>query len=117
MANRVIWFDLPVSDLKRAIQFYSAVLGAKVVEDRPGVAVIEHGAGEMSGCLYSKPGMEPSSNGALLYFNCDGRLDAAVAAVEANGGKVLQPPRSIEPWGSRAVVFDSEGNRIALHSS
>jgi predicted enzyme related to lactoylglutathione lyase len=52
----------------------------------------------------------------LLYFNCQGRLDEAVAAVGPNGGKVLQPKHPIGPYGFRAVVLDSEGNRIALHS-
>lgn len=117
MANRVIWFDLPVKDLNRAMQFYTAVLKAKVAEDQPGVAVIEHEPGEMSGCLYCKHDEEPSGQGALLYFNVDGRLDDAVSAVETNGGKVLQPPHAIGPWGHRAVVLDCEGNRIALHSS
>jgi len=29
---------------------------------------------------------------------------------------VLQPKHPIGPYGFRAVVLDSEGNRIALHS-
>jgi predicted enzyme related to lactoylglutathione lyase len=52
----------------------------------------------------------------LLYFNCEGRLDQAIAAVEPNGGKIVQPRHQIGPYGFRAVVLDSEGNRIALHS-
>ena len=43
-------------------------------------------------------------------------VSAIVAAVGPNGGKVLQPKHPIGPYGSRAVVLDSEGNRIALHS-
>jgi len=119
MAHRVIWFDMPVKNLKRAMQFYSAVLKANVTisEDHPGVGVIEHEQGEMSGCLYFKHDEEPSERGALLYFNVDGRLDDAVAAVETNGGEILKPPHAIGPWGQRAVVLDCEGNRIALHST
>ena len=52
----------------------------------------------------------------LLYFNCEGRLDEAIAVVEPNGGKVLEQKHQIGPYGFRAVVLDSEGNRIALHS-
>ena len=76
----------------------------------------EHG---VSGCLTTGcegHKAEPSQQGPLLYFNCQGRLDEAVAAVGPNGGKVLQPKHPIGPYGSRAVVLDSEGNRIALHS-
>jgi predicted enzyme related to lactoylglutathione lyase len=43
-------------------------------------------------------------------------LDQAIAAVEANGGKVLQPKHPIGPYVHRAIILDSEGNRMALHS-
>ena len=42
--------------------------------------------------------------------------DGAIEAVEPSGGKILQPKESIGPFGFRAVVLDTEGNRIALHS-
>jgi hypothetical protein len=78
------------------------------------VALLLGGAGITTGCEGHK--CEPSQHGPLLYFNCQGRLDEAVAAVEPNAGKVLQPKHPIGPYGFRAVVLDSEGNRIALHS-
>jgi uncharacterized protein len=122
MPNQVVWFDMPVKDLDRAIRFYAAVLGAPVEKQQfPGMtfATLPHQNGDVSGCL--APGTEaeparPSSQGVLLYFNCEGRLDPAVAAVEPHGGKVLTPKHQIGPYGFRAVVLDSEGNRIALHS-
>jgi predicted enzyme related to lactoylglutathione lyase len=57
----------------------------------------------------------PSESGPLLYLNTQGRLDEAVNLVERHGGKVLVGRHSIEPYGFRAIVLDSEGNRIALH--
>jgi predicted enzyme related to lactoylglutathione lyase len=122
MANQIVWFDVPVTDLDRAIRFYSAVLGApphKHEMEGMKFAVFAHAENEMSGCLIpGSPGdtNKPSSKGPLLYFNCQGRLDQAVAAVEPNGGKILQPKHPIGPYGFRAIVLDSEGNRIALHS-
>jgi len=50
-------------------------------------------------------------------MNCDGRLDDAISAVEPNGGKLLEPKHQIGPHGFRALIRDSEGNRVALHSS
>ena len=73
----------------------------------------EEGVG---GCLFTKADEAPSDRGMLVYFNAQGRLDEAVEAVEANGGKVVLPRHPIGPHGFRAVVLDSEGNRIALHS-
>jgi len=119
--NQVVWFDMPITDLDRAVRFYSAVLGAAVQKQQfSGVhfAVLPHQEGAISGCLVPSDAdkAKPSANGPLLYFNCQGRLDQAVSVVEPNGGKVLQPKHQIGPYGFRALVLDSEGNRIALHS-
>ena len=44
-------------------------------------------------------------------MNCHGRLDDAIAQVEAHGGLILKPKHGIGPYGQIAVVRDSEGNR------
>ena len=33
MPNQIVWVDIPVMELDRAIQFYSAVLGTKVKKE------------------------------------------------------------------------------------
>ena len=119
MANQVVWVDIPVLDLDRAIKFYSDVLGAPVKkEDFPGMAigVLPHKGDDSGGCLVKKAGEKPSMQGPLIYLNTQGRLDEAVTATEAKGGKILQPKHAIGAYGFRAVIVDSEGNRIALHS-
>ena len=55
--------------------------------------------------------------GPLIYLSVEGRLDDAVKAVTSSGGKVLQEKHQIGPHGFRAVIVDSEGNRLALHST
>jgi hypothetical protein len=60
---------------------------------------------------------KPSQIGPLIYLSVEGCLNDAVKAARANGGKVLQDKHQIGPHGFRAIVVDSEGNRIALHSS
>ncbi len=119
MANHVVWFDVPVVDLDRAIRFYSAVLGVDVRrEETPGGAmgILPHEGNDVAGCLF-KGDTTPSDQGPLLYLNAQGRLDQAIGAVEKNGGKILQPKHQIGPHGFRAIVLDSEGNRMALHST
>ncbi len=116
MANRIVWFDVPATDLGRAMNFYTKVLDVEITEEFPDVAVMSHGQGEVAGCLFKSEEIQPSDQGTLLYFNVDGRLDAAVAAVEECGGSVKEPPHPIGEFGHRAIVIDSEGNRIALHS-
>ncbi len=114
------WTDIPVNDLDRAITFYSAMLGAPVTkeEGQPGVefGLLPHDD-NASGCLTLGGDNQPSLNGPLIYLSVDGRLDEAVAAVSAYGGTVQQAPHPIGANGYRAVVIDSEGNRIALHSA
>src|ERR1700745_3801322 len=105
MANQVVWFDLPVRDLDRAIRFYSAVLGSPPQKhEMPGMklAVLSHGENDVSGCLLPAGvgnTKQPTQDGPLLYFNCQGRLDEAIAAVEKNNGKLLQAKHSIAPHG------------------
>ena len=119
MANQIVWCDIPVLDLDRAIKFYSALLGAEVKKQEfPGtiVGILPHNDGEVGGCLFASAQEKPTDTGVMIYLNANGRLDQALAAIAINGGKVVQPKQSIGPFGFRAVILDSEGNRVALHS-
>jgi predicted enzyme related to lactoylglutathione lyase len=119
-ANRAVWFDIPVSDLDRAITFYAAVLGVGVAKesfDQFEFAVIDHGPGN-GGCLV-KPmdeNWKPGRDGILTYLNADGRIRDAVAQVQAHGGEVLQDVHAIGPHGFCARALDPDGNLFALHS-
>lgn len=119
MANQIVWVDIPVLDVDRAIGFYSAVLGAPVKKQEFGgcaMGLLPHEGNDVGGCLAANKDEKPSGHGPLLYLNAQGRLDQAVAAVVPNGGQVLQPRHAIGPYGFRAIILDSEGNRVALHS-
>lgn len=119
MANQVVWVDIPVLKLDRAIRFYSAVIGTQVQKlEYPGGAIgtIPHKDNESGGCLYVSEEVKPSADGPLVYLNVHGRIDEAVEAVEPSGGKILKAKESMGPFGFRAIILDTEGNRIALHS-
>ena len=124
-ADILCWTDIPVTILDRAIKFYSAVLGKEVrkLSDR-GIeyGLLPHDEQNASGCLCVRSdsgGVDnrPSANGPLIYLLVEGRLDEAVEAARANGGKILRARQQIGEHGFRAVIIDSEGNRIALHTS
>ena len=120
MPNQIVWCDIPAKDLDRAIRFYSAVLARPVTKQSfPGMTfgLLPDADSSVSGCVVATEEAKPSADGPLIYLNCDGRLDAAIAAVEAEGGKMLKPKHQIGPHGFRAIVLDSEGNRVALHSN
>ena len=120
MSHRFVWLDIPVADLDRAIAFYRAVLGCDVKRESAGgvaFAVLDHAGNGVGGCLVPASGdAQPSLGGPLVYLNVEGRIADAERAVAANGGRVLQATHSIAPHGHRAIVVDSEGNRVALHS-
>jgi predicted enzyme related to lactoylglutathione lyase len=116
-ANAIVWCDIPVKDLDRAVKFYTDLLGKKVTKEAFGemkIGLLPHEGESAGGCLILNE--KPSADGPMIYLNCDQRLDPAIASVEKNGGRVLQPKHQIGPHGFRAIVLDSEGNRIALHS-
>jgi predicted enzyme related to lactoylglutathione lyase len=120
MSNTFVWVDIPVANLDRAIAFYSAVTGQPVDKiGGPGFnfGLFKHEGNSVGGCLIEpEEGVAPSMFGPLVYIDANGRLDAAVAAAEQGGGKVLKAKHSIAPNGVRAIIADSEGNRVALHS-
>lgn len=119
MKHNIAWFDVPVTDLDRAIRFYSAVLGSAVTKEQTGsvpIGTLPTPDGQKMGCLVAGAA-RPSLDGVMLWFDVEGRLQEAVAAAEANGGRILGAVHAIGGYGFRAEVRDSEGNRIALYSS
>ena len=124
-ADTLCWTDIPITNLDRAIRFYSAVLGKEVKRLSEGgmeYGLLPHEEQNASGCLCLRSdsgGVDnrPSANGPLIYLSVEGRLDEAVEAARANGGKILRAKQQIGEHGFRGVVIDSEGNRIALHTS
>jgi uncharacterized protein len=120
MSQCVVWVDIPVHDLERAMRFYSAVLGSPVSkEGGPGFVfgLLPNSDTGVGGCLYS-PGDNnaPSPRGPLVYLSAEAGLSDAVQAVTANDGQVMEDVHPIGQQGFRAIVLDSEGNRIALHA-
>lgn len=117
--NTICWTDIPVENLDRAIDFYSAVLGQPVAKQSEmgfEYGLLPHEGDNMSGCLVKQDDNKPSKQGPLIYLNVNGRLDDAISTANEQGGEIIQPKHSIGPYGFRAIIIDSEGNRVALHS-
>lgn len=115
--NTLLWLDIPVIDLDRAIAFYQSLFKIELRDFRPAQesASLQF-SGQGSGITLIK--VDTLQTGSLTpYVNCNQRLDDAIAQTKLNGGKVLQEKHSMEPFGFRAVILDSEGNRLALHST
>ena len=123
MRKAIGWFEIYVDDMARARAFYEAVFAMKMEKMDAPVSELEMWAfpGPMdesmgaSGALVKMEGYGPGGGGTLVYFMCD---DCAteVSRVEASGGKVVKDKFSIGPYGFCAIVTDTEGNAIGLHS-
>lgn len=114
--NTVLWLDIAVTDLDRAINFYQSLLNITGRDGRPAsqTATFQLSPNGSGITLIKQPHVV--QGGTLPYLNCNGRLDHALTQTKLNGGKILQDKHTMEPFGIRAVIVDSEQNRIALHS-
>jgi predicted enzyme related to lactoylglutathione lyase len=130
--NPVGWFEIYVREMSRARRFYEAVFETTLErlspppspteEAPPCDEDVEMWAFPMTEETYGAPGalvqiegMTPGSGGTLVYFSCeDCSIEAARAA--EHGGNVLRDKMPIGEYGFIALINDSEGNMIGLHS-
>lgn len=120
--NPVGWFEIYVSDMARARAFYTAVFGRPLVqlpEIGEGGEMFAfqwvEGAAGAAGALVRHPLGGPAKGGTMVYFSCLDVTNEANRAAQA-GGKICQPKMAIGQYGYIALIEDSEGNMIGLHS-
>ena len=118
--NPVGWFEIFVQDMNRAKAFYEATFDTKLQElPNPGIKMLAFPLkSEFPGCsgaLVRYEGKPSGDGGTLVYFTC---VDCATEAARAvkNGGRIFKEKFSIGQYGFIALIFDSEGNMIGLHS-
>lgn len=122
--NPVVWFEIYVQDMQRAKAFYEAVLAVKLEKlESPDADPSEmwafpmqmDGPGAAGALVKMDGGPSAGGNGTIVYFTCD---DCAAEAkrVIPSGGKVMKDKFSIGQYGFIALVTDTEGNVIGLHS-
>lgn len=124
ISNVVSWFEVPVSDMDRAIKFYEKIFDYKLQfvdlgELKMALFPTSKSGVGASGSLIQHPTFyKPSNNGTLVYFSSpSGDLQNELDKIEKAGCEVIIPKRQIsESGGFMGLFLDSEGNRVALHS-
>jgi uncharacterized protein len=125
MKNNIVgWFEIPVSNMEKAIKFYETVFDLKLSRmpmgplDMAMFPMEQNQPGAGGALVFHKEWYKPSSEGTMVYFTSpSGDLNNELKRIEAAGGKVFRPKTLItEDIGYMAIVGDTEGNRIALHS-
>lgn len=119
--NVFTWVDIPSKDFERAVRFYSALYGEQVrVDDSMGMKLgflpMEGREGVGGDIVPPSSEQEPSAHGTRVYLSVEGMLDEALARAENAGGKIVKPKFHLEGAGFIAMIEDSEGNIIGLHS-
>lgn len=117
--NPVVYFEIPVLDLKRACNFYSKVFETTLTQDvidgyQMAFFESSHESFGATGALVVGDVYIPSHQGCFLYFGVES-IDETVARALEHGGSVLYPKKSNGDLGFVAEIQDTEGNRIALH--
>ena len=123
MSHAINWFEIPVTNLDRAMAFYATVTGRQLQRMDFGVpgqqeAVFETAdQGERTGSLVQSAHVQPSQLGSVLYLNVEDDLGDCLKRVTAAGGSVALGQTALPPGlGSFAHIVDTEGNKVGLHA-
>lgn len=123
--NSVVHFEMPAKDKVRVSKFYSQAFGWKMetlgqemgeyvlaTTTEPGENGRPKNPGAINGGFFqwqNKPGFQQPS----VVIGVDD-LDAAIEAVKAAGGKVMDGPMDIPGIGKFCSIEDTEGNRVGV---
>ena len=112
------WIEIPVADMKRAVDFYNRILGAEFYEMEMGpnkYALFPAQDKYNCGALVQGEWYKPSADGALVYLDGGSDLSHILDKVSAAGGQVIMEKTYLgEQAGHVGMFLDSEGNRIGL---
>ena len=125
MSGRVVHFEVPYDDADRARAFYSAVFGWAIqpvpefeynfvqtgpIDEESGMPAE---AGYIGGGMFQR---EPDVGTPVITLDVED-IDAALRAVEANGGTAVRQPEQVGEMGRAAYFRDCEGNLMGLWQS
>lgn len=120
---QIVWFEIPVQDIKRAVAFYTAAFGlpdVQIADDgtRKTAILRNTSEGGIPGVsLTQTPGFEPSDQrGPWAYIGVSDDFEGTVARIKAAGGMFVADKTSMGQAGSYASFLDTEGNLLALYT-
>ena len=117
MANNLASFAIHADDVQRCRRFYEAVFGWRFEPWGPPDFYLVHTGDEqqpgIQGLMHKRG--EPRGVGGPNCFECTiavDDLDAIIAAVEKNGGKITLEKMTIPTVGTLVQFQDTEGNIV-----
>lgn len=120
MKSYISMFEIPATDISRAINFYQALLNIKIEKmDVEGMqmGILPYEGQMVTGVIIKADGYKPSPDGVTMYLNAGENLQVVLDRVEKNGGQIIVPKTAhADGSGYFAIFLDSEGSRMALNS-
>jgi predicted enzyme related to lactoylglutathione lyase len=110
--GKVCYIEMPAVDIRRSADFYAKVFGWHIRQRGDGNTAFDDTTGEVSGTWVT--GRPASSAPGLLFYIMVDSAAAAVDAVIANGGQIVQPIGMDAPEVT-ARFRDPGGNVIGLY--
>lgn len=122
--NTISWFEIPAKDIDRAQKFYEEIMDISMVNlDNEGLKMrvfpVPDLRTDISGAVvYNEQFYSPAEHkGVLVYLNAGENLQTVLEKVDNAGGSIILRKTQIsEEFGYMALIMDTEGNRIGLHS-
>jgi predicted enzyme related to lactoylglutathione lyase len=114
MITEIAFTATPVTDIKRAREFYEGVLGLKPAIESAGGMWVEYEIGNGTfgiGC-YGEV-WKPSPDGTCIAFEVD-NLDAEISRLKSRGVKFSMELMDT-PVCRFAIICDPDGNKIMIH--
>ena len=119
---RVVHFEIHAENPERAVKFYTALFGWQFKKwDGPAdywlITTGDPATPGINGGLMRRPGPPPSEVPSANCYICTvdvSSVDAAVAAVTANGGTIAMPKMAVPTIGWLAYAKDTEGNLFGM---
>ena len=121
MNSYISLFEIPATDISRAINFYEALLDITIEKmEMPGMemGIFPYKDQIVTGVIMKGEGFKPSADGVTIYLNAGTNLQIILDRVEKNGGKIIVPKTAhADESGFFALFLDTEGNRLGLNST
>jgi hypothetical protein len=123
LTNALNWFEIPAADINRAQKFYESIFDIqmqpmKMMDMKMAMFPWSAEHGKVGGALVQSSMHKPGATGSILYLNANPDLQHTLNAVQKANGKILMPKTLIdENSGYMALINDTEGNTIGLHSN
>lgn len=120
MKSHISIFEIPATEISRAIDFYQAILDINIeMIDMPEMhmGIFPYEDQMVTGVVIQADGYKPSADGVTIYLNGGDNLQVILDKVEKSGGEIVTSKTlHADESGYFAIFLDSEGNKIGLHS-